>query len=77
MTVDQTDMFGPVGEADDDCLVVPVQCPIEVFTNDAGGITIRQDQTAWMGETVFVALSTEHAVRALIAALQREIGDTG
>ena len=71
----QMDMFGPSEGYDENAaLAVPLQCPIEVFTNEAGGVTIRQDQTGWMGDTVIVAMADEVSVRAVIAALQREIG---
>lgn len=55
--------------------VVPLQCPIRVFTNKAGGVSIEQDQHAWYGETVFVAMAGPDVVRAVIKALQSEIGD--
>lgn len=83
---DQNDLFGhdPAAyrepapgryEEDDNCTVVRLQCPIDVFTNEAGGVTIRQDQTGWMGGTVIIAMNNAAAVRAVIRALQREIGD--
>lgn len=72
----QMDMFGPAqGFNEHTALAVPLQCPIEVFTNEAGGITIRQDQTGWMGETVIIAMANADAVRAVISALKNEIGD--
>lgn len=71
----QMDMFGPSQGYDENvALAVPLQCPIEVFANETGGVTIRQDQTGWMGDTVIIAMADELAVRAVIAALQREIG---
>lgn len=59
----------------DDSVVVPLQCPISVFTNEAGGVTIEQDQMGEYGDIVSIAIGTPAAVRSIIAALQREIGD--
>jgi hypothetical protein len=69
--------FAPTsGSHDEDGrLVVRLQCPIEVFTNEAGGVTIQQDQPGWMGDTVIVVMNDAPTVRAVIRALQREIGD--
>ncbi|WP_151984227.1 hypothetical protein [Rhizobium sp. EC-SD404] len=79
MSSHQIDMFSEpaVGDGEDDGInrCVPLQCPIDVFTNEAGGVTIRQDQTGWMGLEVIIAMSDVAAVRAVIKALQREIGD--
>jgi hypothetical protein len=83
---EQNDLFGrdpaaikepAVGryEVDDNCTVVRLQCPIEVFTNEAAGVTIRQDQTGAYGGTVFIWMNDSSAVRCVIRALQREIGD--
>ncbi len=69
------DARAPASQNEDDREVVPLQCPISVFTNEAGGVTIEQDQTGWYGETVIVAMNDANAVRAVITTLKREIGD--
>ena len=62
-------------EEDENCTAVRLQCPIEVFTNKAAGVTISQDQTGEYGQTVWIYMNDTAAVRAVIRALQREIGD--
>lgn len=58
-----------------DSEVVKLQCPIKVYPNKNGGVTIAQDQTGMMGVDVFVHLNTKDAVQAVIAALQSELDE--
>lgn len=58
----------PQHEADE---VVPLQCPISVFLNNDGGVTIEQNQMGEYGDTVQISMVSKDAVRAVIAALQR------
>ena len=55
--------------------IVPLQCPIAVYRNSAGGVVIRQDQTGSYGDDVCIVLAEKKAVTQLIAALKREICD--
>jgi hypothetical protein len=57
----------------DDNEVVPLQCPISVYRNQAGGVTIKQDQMGMYGVDVLIDLTTPTAVHAIIAALQLEL----
>ncbi len=61
-------------QPDEDDTVVPLQCPIAVYKNVSGGVTIEQDQTGQHGEMVRVSINSKHAVRAVIAALRRQLG---
>jgi hypothetical protein len=59
-----------------DHTVVEFQPLTSVFLNDAGGITILQDQTGWMGDDeVIVVFSTKEAVQAVIKSLQQKLGE--
>lgn len=59
-----------------DDLVVDFQPPTAVFINNAGGVTIMQDHTGWMGASeVMVVLTTRQAVQAVIGALNAKLGE--
>lgn len=55
-------------------IVVQEQLAIAVYRNRANGIVIRQQSTESTDDDGFVVLRDIEAAKALIAALQREIG---
>jgi predicted glycosyltransferase len=60
---------------DKSCVVLKTQPATAVYRNNAGGVVIRQDVIQNFEEDPFVYFSNDDNVRALISALQREIGD--
>lgn len=54
--------------------VIQYQPSTDVFVNEAGGVTIKQDHIGWMGDSdVMVVMTTKEAVRAVIKALQQKL----
>lgn len=69
---DTDETYDPFAEDE----VVAFQPPTAVFISKAGGVTIMQDQTGWMGDhDVMVVLSTKESVHAVIKALQQKLGE--
>ncbi|NMG39903.1 hypothetical protein GRZ55_11675 [Chelativorans sp. ZYF759] len=58
-------------------IIVQEQRAIAVYRNRANGVVIRAERTWDEEEDVFVVLSSETAVRAVIAQLQRELEQVG
>lgn len=64
-------------EPDDDAVVIFEQPETSVYRNGKGGVVILQKETNTLdpNEDQFVYFSTDEAVRRLVQALKREIGD--
>lgn len=54
-------------------VIIEHQAAIAVYTNQAGGIAIRQERSWDEEEDTFIILSTPEAARRVVAAIQREL----
>jgi hypothetical protein len=59
-------------DEDDDDKVVQLQCPVSVYRSMTDAVVIFQDQTGMMGMDV---LTSDEAVKALIAALRKQLAE--
>lgn len=66
--------FDWCSDDDQEAIILEEQRAIAVYRNRSNGVVIRAERSLDDEDDAFVVLSTSEAVRALIAALQREIG---
>ena len=66
--------FDWCSDDDQEAIILEEQRAIAVYRNRSNGVVIRAERSLDDEDDAFIVLATTQAVKALIAALQREIG---